>query len=141
MLLKHIPSELHDRHPATGRDMYGTNDLDVALHNPIRPDSPSGVGHMVTVTCHGLLIKGKEAYLVATPDRMVSHDEGLTLRNLLTEVPMCFMNRASVIGFRAWVSSRVGIWRFQSRYSGHCEGGRGASMRILQLVHGCVNLR
>jgi hypothetical protein len=96
MLLEHIPSELHDRHPATGRDMYGTNDLDVALRNPIRPDSPSGVGHMVT--CHGFLIKGKEAWSVAT---LISHDEGLTLRNLLTEVPMCFKNRASVIGFRA----------------------------------------
>lgn len=59
MLLEHIPSELHDRHPAAGRDMYGTNDLDVALHDPIRPDSPSGVGHMVT--CHGFLIKGKKA--------------------------------------------------------------------------------
>lgn len=37
--------------------MYGTNDLDVALHNPIRPDDPSGVRH--TVTCHALLIKGE----------------------------------------------------------------------------------
>jgi hypothetical protein len=109
MLLEHIPSELHDRHPATGRDMYGTDDLDVALYNPIRPDYPSGVGHMVT--CHGLLIKGEEAYSVATASRMISQDEGLTLRlrNLLTEVPMCFMNRASVIGLRAWVSSRMGI--------------------------------
>ena len=59
MLLEHIPSELHDRHPTPGGDMYNTNDLDVALHNPIRPDSPSGVGRMVT--CHVLLIKGKEA--------------------------------------------------------------------------------
>jgi hypothetical protein len=109
MLLEYIPSELHDRHPATGRDMYGTNDLDVALHNPIRPDSPSGVGHMVT--CHGLLIKGEESYSVASPSRTISHDEGLTLRliNLLIEVPMCFINRASVIGFRAWVSSLAGI--------------------------------
>jgi hypothetical protein len=107
MLLEHIPSELHDRHPATGRDMYGTNDLDVALRNPIRPDRPSGVGH--TVTCHGLLIKEEDAYSVATPSRMIMQDEGLTLRNLLTEVPTCFMNRASVIGFRSWVSSLVGI--------------------------------
>ena len=44
--------------------MYGTNNLDVALRNPIRPDSPSGVGHMVT--CHGLLIKREEAHSVAT---------------------------------------------------------------------------
>ena len=53
MLLEHIASELHDRHPTTGRDMYGTNDLDVAWRNPVCPDCPSGVGHMVT--CHGLL--------------------------------------------------------------------------------------
>ena len=107
MLLQHIPSELHDRHPATGGDMYGTNDLDVAFHNPIRPDYPSGVGH--TVTCHGLLIKGEKAYSVASPSRKITQEEGLTLRNLLTEVPMCFMNRESVIGLRAWVSSRMGI--------------------------------
>ena len=37
----------------------------------------------------------------------------LTLRNLLTEVPTCRMNRPRVIGFRKYVSSRVGIWRRQ----------------------------
>jgi hypothetical protein len=87
--------------------MYSTDDLDVALHNPIRPDCPSGVGH--TVTRHGLLIKGEEACSVTIPNRMIAQDEGLTLRNLLTDVPMCFINRESVIGFRAWVSSRMGI--------------------------------
>lgn len=61
MLLEHIASELHNRHPATSGDMYGANDLDVALRNPIRPDHPSRVVHMVT--SHGLLIK--EAYSVS----------------------------------------------------------------------------
>ncbi len=61
------------------------------------------------VTCHGLLINGEKAYSVATPGRMITQDERLTLRNFLTEVPMCFMNRESVIGLRPWVSSRMGI--------------------------------
>ena len=54
-ILEHIPSELHYRHPATGRDVYGTNDLDVALRNPMRPNSPSGAGHMLV--CHGILME------------------------------------------------------------------------------------
>ena len=33
--------------------MYGANELDVALHNAMRPNSPSGVGHIVVF--HGLL--------------------------------------------------------------------------------------
>ena len=52
-ILQHIPSELHDWHPATSRDVYGANDLDVALHNAMRPNSPSGVGHIVAF--HGFL--------------------------------------------------------------------------------------
>ena len=107
MLLQHIPSELQNWHPATGGDMYGTNDLDVAFHNPIRPDHPSGAGHMVT--CNRLLIKGEEAYSVASPGRVITQEKGLTLRNLFTDVPMCFINRESVIGLRAWVSSLMGI--------------------------------
>lgn len=70
MLLEYIASELHDRHPATGRDMYGADDLDVALINPICPDHPSGVGNMITF--HVLL---NEAYSVASPSPMVSQDE------------------------------------------------------------------
>jgi len=45
----------------------------------------------------------------------------LTLMNLLTEVPTCFMNRPTVIGFRRYVSSRIGIWRRQLAYPGHCK--------------------
>jgi hypothetical protein len=37
----------------------------------------------------------------------------LTLMKLLTEEPTCFMNRPTVIGFREYVSSRMGIWRRQ----------------------------
>lgn len=55
VILEHILSELHNRHPATGRDMYSTNDLDVILHNPMCPNSPCGVGHMVV--CHGMLME------------------------------------------------------------------------------------
>lgn len=78
--------------------MHGTNDLDVTLGNPIRPNYPSGVSH--TVTCHGLLIDGEDAYSVATPSPVIKQKR-LTSRNFLTDVPMCFMNRESVIGFRA----------------------------------------
>lgn len=53
MILEHIPSKLQYRHPATGRDVYGTNDLDVAFRNPMRPNSPSAAGHMVV--CYGIL--------------------------------------------------------------------------------------
>jgi len=82
MPLEHIPSELHDRHPATGRDVYGTNDLDVALRNPIRPDYPSGVGVGHMVTCHGLLNK-EEPYSVATPPSrmLLTHTEKLINRS------------------------------------------------------------
>jgi hypothetical protein len=44
---------LHDRHPATGRDVYSTDDPDVPLHNAMRPNPPSMVGNMIIF--HGLL--------------------------------------------------------------------------------------
>ena len=53
----------------------------------------------------------------------------LTLMKLLTAVPTCFMNRPTVIRFRKYVSSRVGIWRRQQSYPGHCERSRRIRMK------------
>lgn len=139
MLLEHIASELHDWHPATGRDMYGTNDLDVALRNPIRPDHPSRVVHMVT--CHGFLIK-EAAYSVTTPQSddytgRGAHFEKLIYRStdVLHESSQCnrFPRMCLVSSWYLTLPTPI---------SGPLRGGRGAWMRILQLVHDrCVNLR
>ena len=41
--LEHIPSELYNGLPAAGRDMNGTNDLDIALRNAVGPNAPAGI--------------------------------------------------------------------------------------------------
>ena len=48
----------------------------------------------------------------------------LTSMNLSTEVATCLMNLARVIGFRAYVSSLVGICLFQYPQPGHYEGAK-----------------
>ena len=42
--LLHVRSELDDWHPAIGRDIDSTNDIDMVLRDTVGPYNPPGIG-------------------------------------------------------------------------------------------------
>ena len=72
MTLEHISCELYNRHPATGRYVYSTNDFDMMLRDTLGPYNPPGIGS-AAIRQTFLKIEGTRSITVITEEERRSH--------------------------------------------------------------------
>ena len=74
-----IPTELDYRHPGVTRDMHGPDNLDATSRGSMRPNSPSGIRHVIR-RVGKVLLKEKAQFTTVMTDQD-AHIEGLVNRN------------------------------------------------------------